>query len=60
MSDPRLYPDRPFLAVSAAIIRGDRILHGLPRARREHGRVHRCPAAWSRRAKTLRKRSCAR
>ena len=26
MSDPRLYPDRPFLAVSAAIIRGDRVL----------------------------------
>ncbi len=26
MSDPRRYPDRPFLAVSAAIIRGDRVL----------------------------------
>jgi 8-oxo-dGTP diphosphatase len=26
MSDPRLYPDRPFLAVSAAIIRQGRVL----------------------------------
>jgi 8-oxo-dGTP diphosphatase len=26
VSDPRRYPDRPFLAVSAAIIRGDRVL----------------------------------
>ena len=26
MSDPRLYPDRPFLAVSAAIIRDGRVL----------------------------------
>jgi 8-oxo-dGTP diphosphatase len=26
MSDPRLYPDRPFLAVSAAIIRGGHVL----------------------------------
>lgn len=26
MNDPRAYPDRPFLAVSAAIIRGDRFL----------------------------------
>ena len=25
-TDPRAYPDRPFLAVSAAIIRGDRVL----------------------------------
>jgi ADP-ribose pyrophosphatase YjhB (NUDIX family) len=25
-SDPRAYPDRPILAVSAAIIRGDRVL----------------------------------
>jgi ADP-ribose pyrophosphatase YjhB (NUDIX family) len=26
VNDPRAYPDRPFLAVSAAIIRGDRFL----------------------------------
>lgn len=26
MSDPRMYPDRPFLAVSAAIIRDGRVL----------------------------------
>src|SRR5258705_12620549 len=26
MSDPRVYPDRPFLAVSAAIIRDSRVL----------------------------------
>lgn len=26
MTDPRMYPDRPYLAVSAAIIRGGRVL----------------------------------
>jgi 8-oxo-dGTP diphosphatase len=26
MSDPRAYPDRPFLAVSAAIMRGNKVL----------------------------------
>jgi len=26
MTDPRMYPDRPYLAVSAAIIRTDRVL----------------------------------
>lgn len=25
-ADPRLYPDRPYVAVSAAIVRGDRVL----------------------------------
>jgi 8-oxo-dGTP diphosphatase len=28
MSDPRIYPDRPYLAVSAAIIRDGRVLVG--------------------------------
>jgi len=37
VSDPRLYPDRPFLAVSAAVVRADRLLI-VRRARRPaHG-----------------------
>jgi ADP-ribose pyrophosphatase YjhB (NUDIX family) len=36
MSDPRAYPDRPFLAVSAAIVRDGRVL--LVRRARDPGR----------------------
>ena len=53
MSDVRAYPERPYLAVSAAIIRDGKVLV-VRRARKPAlNALHACRAAWSRPGETL-------
>ncbi|HXF89918.1 MAG TPA: NUDIX hydrolase [Xanthobacteraceae bacterium] len=51
-ADPRLYPDRPYLAVSAAIVRGDRVL--VVRRARPPGEVFTLPGGGVEAGETLR------
>jgi ADP-ribose pyrophosphatase YjhB (NUDIX family) len=51
-ADPRLYPDRPYLAVSAAIVRGDRVL--VVRRARPPGDVFTLPGGVVEAGETLR------
>ena len=56
MADARTYPTRPFLAVSAAILRDGQVLL-VRRARRRRMGCSACPAAWSRSARRSPRRS---